>query len=327
MSPALARPPSTTRSRWFRLPRTAEMLVITTASMAFVLAAGQSPAYADEPDSVASSTSDAIQSAAPEVLDSALPVTVDPTSSIPLTAMTAEGTVTAPKNPDVGVALDPSNGPAVQVGLPNAASSSDAVAVDDGIVAYDSGASTNVVVANEDGATVLATLKDGSAPERYDYPLTLTAGQTIQDIEDGGYAIIDPDGKTLAMTIAPAWAKDANGTAVPAHYERNGDTITMVVEHRSGNFAYPISADPSFSYGWTSVTVYLNRWETKQAIGWGSALIGLFLPATRVVQVLTTLLGLPATQAAASWMVDRGYCLAVTKYYWSTMPSPWVYRC
>lgn len=47
-------------------------------------------------------------------------------------------------------------------------------------------------------------------------------------------------------SIAPAWAKDANGIDVETRYSLNGNTITQVVEFDEHS-AFPIVADPSAS--------------------------------------------------------------------------------
>lgn len=44
--------------------------------------------------------------------------------------------------------------------------------------------------------------------------------------------------------LAPAWAKDANGRAVPSRFELRGETLVQVVDHTKADYAYPIVADP-----------------------------------------------------------------------------------
>lgn len=74
--------------------------------------------------------------------------------------------------------------------------------------------------------------------------------------------------------------------------------------------AYPVVADPRFQFGWSGVTVYLNRSETKAAIQWGSWALG-FLPAWRVAFIIAAVVGSPPVQDVAAWVVDRGYCLGI----------------
>ena len=68
------------------------------------------------------------------------------------------------------------------------------------------------------------------------------------------------DRYTIGEFEAP-WALDADGNTVPTHFEVDGDTITQIVE-TDETTAYPVVADPHFTWGWLSGTVYFNKWET-----------------------------------------------------------------
>lgn len=48
------------------------------------------------------------------------------------------------------------------------------------------------------------------------------------------------------LVVSSPWAKDTNGTNVPTWFETDGFSLTQVIDHKSGNFVYPITADPSF---------------------------------------------------------------------------------
>lgn len=48
----------------------------------------------------------------------------------------------------------------------------------------------------------------------------------------------------MIIGVAPAWAVDASGRRVPTRFQLDGDTLIQVVEHASGEFNYPIVADP-----------------------------------------------------------------------------------
>jgi putative amidase-like protein len=52
------------------------------------------------------------------------------------------------------------------------------------------------------------------------------------------------DGEYLLAVIDAPWAVDANGQSVPVSLGFDGTTVTMTVDHHSGNYAYPIIADP-----------------------------------------------------------------------------------
>jgi len=46
--------------------------------------------------------------------------------------------------------------------------------------------------------------------------------------------------------IAAPWARDASGRDVPTFYQIDGTTLVLLVEHRGGDWAYGITADPLF---------------------------------------------------------------------------------
>jgi hypothetical protein len=50
--------------------------------------------------------------------------------------------------------------------------------------------------------------------------------------------------------IDTPWAFDADGEAVPTFFEVTGTSLTQVVQHRDGDFAYGITADPNWLW-WT----------------------------------------------------------------------------
>jgi hypothetical protein len=52
-------------------------------------------------------------------------------------------------------------------------------------------------------------------------------------------------------TVAPAWATDADGKAVPTHYEVEQGVLRQVVDLR-GTDAFPVVADPTYWWGWNA---------------------------------------------------------------------------
>ncbi len=141
-----------------------------------------------------------------------------------------------------------------------------------GVVAYDNGnGSTTVPVVKNDGTVQISTvIEDQTAPSRYAYDFALPENATIVEVE-GGLFFQTSDGG-VAGGVAPAWAVDANGAAVPTHYEVDGSTITQVVEH-SSEVVYPVVADPLWgtdlisSVGWisrdgqVSLSIYPTGWN------------------------------------------------------------------
>ncbi|WP_310128015.1 hypothetical protein [Corynebacterium felinum] len=105
-----------------------------------------------------------------------------------------------------------------------------------------------------DGKTVQihAILGNKTASERI--PYTIEGASSIEIDKNTGAAFIyrvnDSGEQLLDSVIDTPWAIDANGKNVPTWFETDGNVLTQVVEHKSGEFAYPIVADPSWSEVW-----------------------------------------------------------------------------
>jgi hypothetical protein len=102
-----------------------------------------------------------------------------------------------------------------------------------------------------DGARVLMSIKDRSAPSSYAFPVEgptgsrlVTAAELLgAEYDTGEVLLLDTEHRALAV-IAPAWAKDANGKAVPTRYRTSGNTLIQDVD-LSGDIAFPVVADPT----------------------------------------------------------------------------------
>lgn len=81
-----------------------------------------------------------------------------------------------------------------------------------------------------------------SSPEAFEYELEVTEGAHLAEAADGLVEVIDPTGQVMALLDVP-WALDADGVAVPTHFEVAGQTVTQIVEH-DDSYSYPITADP-----------------------------------------------------------------------------------
>jgi hypothetical protein len=133
----------------------------------------------------------------------------------------------------------------LQLALPTTAQTSTARVEATGVVSYDNGdGSTTVPIAKLDGSvqinTVLAT---SAAPARYSYTATVPSGTSLALSPDGGVVATDAQGN-IGGSISPAWAIDAEGNAVPTHYEIDGQTITQLLDLSSSSISYPVVADP-----------------------------------------------------------------------------------
>lgn len=115
----------------------------------------------------------------------------------------------------------------------------------EGVEVIDNGDdSLTVPVSHSDGSLQVVTVIETSvAPTTYAVDVQLPAGAVLAEAEGGALLATGPDGE-FVLGVAPAWAYDALGVAVPTHYVVQGSTIVQVVDHGSGDYQYPISADP-----------------------------------------------------------------------------------
>lgn len=104
-----------------------------------------------------------------------------------------------------------------------------------------------VTVTDAGNVRVHSIIGDRNAPERYSY--SFPGVDTIVLDEESGIALLFANVEgvpELVGGVDAPWARDANGVEVPTHFEAHGNTLVQVVEHKAGNFAYPITADPSW---------------------------------------------------------------------------------
>ncbi|MFD7904211.1 hypothetical protein ACFV4G_18425 [Kitasatospora sp. NPDC059747] len=77
----------------------------------------------------------------------------------------------------------------------------------------------------------------------------------------GGVLLVDRTTGRADSRISAPWAYDANGRALPTSYSVDGGTVTQHVDTRGA--AFPVVADPHYTWGWITGTVYFNRNETS----------------------------------------------------------------
>lgn len=135
--------------------------------------------------------------------------------------------------------------------------------IEDDVVyyAHDNG-SSSVPLPKEDGSLqVVTTIESSDSPTRFDYTFTGDIGE-IEVLEDGFVVLRDAAGEFVGGSL-PAWAVDANGSAVPTHYEINGSTLTQVVSHTAQDVAYPVIADPYLGKSLISSVKSSTKWNGK----------------------------------------------------------------
>lgn len=89
---------------------------------------------------------------------------------------------------------------------------------------------------------MVTVLENDNAPSTYSYQFDSDELGSFEHGEDGEIAVLSKSGDPLAF-VAPAWAKDANGTPVQTHYELDGSTLKQVVETDTDT-SFPVVADP-----------------------------------------------------------------------------------
>ncbi len=156
------------------------------------------------------------------------------------------------ENPAQVVTLPADNGGAAQisgtgiaVGLPHNGSRRDAVQNREKLVYGNAMVDTDLFLeAVPRGFALRAILRSPASPEQFALPHTLPDGARIR-VDEAGQALIERDGKPLVEITAPI-AVDAQNSPVPTRFTARNDTLTIEVDHRSRDVAYPIAVDPEW---------------------------------------------------------------------------------
>lgn len=95
------------------------------------------------------------------------------------------------------------------------------------------------------GVRVLTEIGSARAPDSYSYTFDVPKGTVLSDAQDGYYL---ESGDDLLGKIALPWAVDANGAQLHTTYSWNDGVLTQNVDLSSPAVAYPVLADPAWSY-------------------------------------------------------------------------------
>lgn len=249
----------------------------TIASLA-LLAGGLTPTTA--PSSDQPSVDEVVEAAAAsqDQLEGIDLVSLANTGAGTYAATTGAGTITVSSEAGDGVMVTPAiegvtAGDSIEIGLPAEIGPTDESALtEDGAAHYAGSEGASAVVQAVEGGMRVSTVIDSSEAS-IAYTYELPADVTGHAQEDGSISlervseVTDPEsGETLEArtwigVIDPPWAADANGQAIPTHYELTGSSVVQIVEHRSEGVVYPVVADPGFWWGWN---VYLSKAVVQQ---------------------------------------------------------------
>lgn len=190
--------------------------------------------------------------------DSALPTGALPLPSVKKGSPVAESTATVSLADGLAV---PSGASTVGI-VPIAAGDGRALSPG-GLAVYENTADSSFALSTaKTGANAgYAVIAAETAPTEYRFAFTVD-GQpaTLRPTDGGGVEVLSATGD-IVNSIAPAWATDATGAAVPTSYSVQGDVLVQTVDHRGA--AYPVVADPRLACDTLWCTLLLSRYETR----------------------------------------------------------------
>jgi hypothetical protein len=240
------RQPGDEEMRNTRFTRKVAALAVSSTMATAVLMGAPNVALADDGDSVTASevvsALNNVEAANDGLVAEPVKSTTDSDSAA--VVVSQDSTLEVPKDPADGVSLGADGTSPVTIELPNAAEAKDATKLTDGTVVYPGAdGSANAVIPVNGGVQMVTTIADANAPTQFPYKVDVPAGGKVVVNEDGSAAVLDAEGSTV-LAIPTPWATDAAGVSVPTRFTTDGQTLTQVVDHTSGAFAYPVVADP-----------------------------------------------------------------------------------
>jgi len=159
--------------------------------------------------------------------------------------------------------------------------------------------------ASTGGNAGYAVITGAGAPTAYRFAFAVDGKPAVLKSAAGGGVDVLTSAGAFVNSIAPAWAKDANGAELPTSYAVAGNVLTQTVEHAGA--AYPVVADPRVRCDSLWCTLELTRGETRSLAanvlyaGGPCAVLGGGAPVC--VTVLT------GAWAMASIALSRGQCI------------------
>ena len=152
------------------------------------------------------------------------------------------------------------------------------------------------ITTSNSGFAVAAELESVDSPHQLRFDVSIPEGAFLVLTEEGSIDVVGKDGFTLGAFATP-WAVDTNGSDVTTSYSLDGKTIVQTVDPVAREL-YPVLADPKFTWGWLTGTVYFDRSETADICIVGFVvLVELLLAATVIWHLIPT--ALVATKVVA----------------------------
>jgi hypothetical protein len=176
-----------------------------------------------------------------------------------------------------------------------------------GLAVYRNTADSSIAFskASTGGNAGYAVITGPDAPTTYRFAFTVDGTPAVlRPAAGGGVDVLSAAG-TFVNSVAPAWAKDATGAALPTSYSVNGNILTQTVAHQGA--VYPVVADPRVRCDSLWCTLELTRGETRALagnvlnVGGACAVLGGGAPVCAAV--------LAGAWVQASLALSRGQCI------------------
>ena len=109
------------------------------------------------------------------------------------------------------------------------------------------------------GVRVLTAIGSPDAPTSYSYTFDVPADTVLS--ENGAGYYLESGSETIGA-LQPAWAADSEGNSIPTEYSWADGILTQTVDLSSPDIAYPVLADPAWSYAFSYTTTKTpgNNW-------------------------------------------------------------------
>jgi len=123
-----------------------------------------------------------------------------------------------------------------------------------------------IVQPSDTDLRILIRADGPQAPDQYRFDFDLPDGYWLEfDGDTGGAAVLTDGGYEgmafIVATIAAPWAVDATNEPVHTYFTVEDSSLVQHLDHRGA--AYPVIADPQYTWGIITGTAYFNRQETK----------------------------------------------------------------
>jgi hypothetical protein len=132
-----------------------------------------------------------------------------------------------------------------------------ATGLTEGVAAVNSNAAVGIdsVVRPEfNGAMTFEAIREATSPEAFSWHVFLGTGQTLK-ADNPQQAEVDLKDGTEAFLITAEPAHDATGATVPTKLEVHESILTLVVEHHTKSFVYPVIAGQSYETSYSPPNV------------------------------------------------------------------------